>query len=372
MKILHLSDLHLGKRVYECSMLEEQRAILEQALEMAKRADVTVIAGDIYDRQVPPAEAVSLLSGFLSRMRAQRSPVVMISGNHDSAERIAFAGELLDESGVYVSPVYDGAPRRIDFEDEYGAVHIYLLPFVKPAHVRAVLDAPQLEGYTQALGAAVAAMEIDPAARNVLVSHQFVTGGLRSESEEVSVGGLDNVDAEVFAPFDYVALGHLHAAQSLCGGRVRYSGAPLAYAFSECGDEKCALLVTLGEKGMLGVERLPFAPQRAMKKLRGRFGELLDAARADDSYLQITLTDEEDIPDASRKLAAVYPNLLQVLYDNARTRAAQADFSQPAQDRRSPAELFAALYETQNGAPMTPQQDAYLRAMMEKIWEDEA
>ena len=370
-KILHLSDLHLGKRVFECSMIEQQRVILSQALDMAKRADVTVIAGDIYDRQVPPAEAVALLSDFLTQMRRQGSPVLLISGNHDSAERIAFGSGLLDAGGVYVSPVYDGAPRRVDFEDEHGVVQFHLLPFIKPAHVRAALEKPEIEGYTQALREAIGAMELDPSARHVLLAHQFVTGGMRSESEEISVGGLDNVDADVFAPFDYGALGHLHAPQSLCGGRVRYSGAPLCYAFSECGDVKGALLVTLGKKGELEAEKLPFEPEIPMKRLRGRFDELL-RAQTDDAYLQITLTDEEDMPDAARRLSQVYPNVLQVLYDNARTRAAQADFTLQQAVRRDPVQMFASLYELQNGQPMSGEQDAFLRAMMEKIWEDDA
>jgi len=211
-------------------------------------------------------------------------------------------------------------------------------------------------------------MELDASMRHVLVAHQFVTGGMRSESEEISVGGLDNVDADVFAPFDYVALGHLHAAQSLCGGRIRYSGAPLAYAFSECGDEKGALLVTLGEKGSVHTEKLPFRPEHAMRTMRGRFEELL-AGESSHDYLQIVMTDEEDIPDAARKLSKIYPNLLQVVYDNARTRAAQADFSRQAALQRAPAEMFAALYEMQNGTTMTQEQDAYLRGMMERIWE---
>ena len=372
MRILHLSDLHLGKRVFEMSMLPEQRVILEQALEMAKLADVTVIAGDIYDRQVPPAEAVALFDDFLTRMNGQGSRVVMISGNHDSAERIAFGAGLLDASGIYVSPVYDGKARRVELCDEHGAVHIHLLPFVKPAHVRAALDDEGIEGYTAAIRAAVEQMEIDPQARNVLIAHQFVTGSMRSESEEVSVGGLDNVDADVFEAFDYVALGHLHAAQSLCGGKVRYCGAPLAYAFSESGCVKGALLVQLGKKGELDIQTLPFSPLHRMSRLRGAFDELYDPEKTVQDYLQITLTDEDDVPDAARKLMQVYPNLLQVVYDNARTRAMAADFGVQTQTARSPMEMFETLFAMQNGKDMTDAQRAYLGGMMETIWEDEA
>lgn len=371
MKLLHLSDLHLGKRVFELSMLEEQRHILEQALELARQADATIIAGDIYDRQVPPAEAVALFDSFLTRMSEQGSPVLFIAGNHDSAERMAFGANLMNASGVYASPVYDGHARCVTLPDEYGPVNVYLLPFVKPVHVRAALERPEIEGYTPALAAAIGEMDVDPAARNVLVAHQFVTGGERSESEEIAVGGLDNVDAQVFDAFDYVALGHLHRAQSLCGGRVRYSGAPLPYAFSEVGREKGALLVTLGPKGELDVQPRALEPLHRMRRLRGAFDEL-SRGEASEDYLQITLTDEDDIPDAAARLSALYPNLLQLLYDNARTRAAAADFSRQALARREPLELFGELYAMQNGAPMEEAQRAYLAGVIERIWEGEA
>ena len=370
-KILHLSDLHLGKRVFEYSMLEEQRAVLSQALDMAKRADVTVIAGDVYDRPVPPAEAVTLFSAFLTDMNRQKSPVVMISGNHDSAERVAYLSGLLDANGVYVSPVYDGNVRRVTFEDEFGAVNLYLLPFVKPSHVRAALEDDAIEGYTAAMRAAIAQMDVDEHARNVLVAHQFVTGAATSDSEEVSVGGLDGIDASVFAPFDYVALGHLHRAQSLADGRVWYSGSPVCYSFSECGQEKCALLVELGQKGAVRVERLPFTPVHRMAKRRGTFDELYRMENACADYVQVTLTDEDDVPDAAAKLAQIYPNLMQVLYDNARTNARQADFSGLSVQRREPLELFDEFYAKQNGAGLSDEQRALLRAVMEPIWEDE-
>lgn len=372
MKILHLSDLHLGKRIFELSMIEEQRHMLDQALEWAGEADVTVIAGDLYDRQVPPAEAVSLLSDFLTRMSERGFPVLMISGNHDSAERVAFASELMDKSGVYLSPVYDGQAKRVTFEDVHGPVHIHLLPFVKPVYVRAALQDETIEGYTQAVGAAIARMEIDPQARNVLVAHQFVTGARTSESEEVAVGGLCNVDAAVFAPFDYVALGHLHAAQSLEGGRVRYSGAPLCYAFSEAEEEKGALMVTLGKKGELDVQMRPFAPLHAVRRIRGRFAQLTaqDVAPTQD-YVQITLEDEDDIPDAAGKLRPLYPNVLQILYDNARTRAQAADFSGERAPQERPMDLFAQLYAMQNGQEMTDGQRALLAGMMERIFEED-
>lgn len=372
MKLLHISDLHLGKRVFEMSMMEEQRAVLDQVVAMAARADATIIAGDVYDRQVPPAEAVALFDAFLTRMSAQGSPVLLIPGNHDSAERIAFGSQLMDRSGVHVAPVYDGRTRKVVLHDAHGDVNVYLLPFVKPAHVRAALGREDIEGYTQAIEAAIEAMHVDGATRNVLVAHQFVTGASRSESEEVSVGGLDGVDAEVFSPFDYVALGHLHAAQSLMDGRVRYSGAPVCYSFSEAGREKCALLVELGKKGVCSVTPFPFVPVHAMRKLRGRFEELMRPECATQDYVQITLTDEEDVPDAVGKLTGNYPNFMQLLYDNARTRAGQAEFDARDAVTRTPLELFEALYCAQNGTQMIAPQRSLLTGMMETIWEEDA
>lgn len=372
MNILHLSDLHLGKRIYECSMIEEQRHVLWQVLALAREADVTLIAGDLYDRPVPPAEAVALFDEFLTRMSAQGSTVVMIAGNHDSAERIAFGSRLMDGRGIYVSPVYDGAPRRVTLEDAHGPVHIYLLPFVKPAHVRAALGREDIEGYTQAVRAAIEAMNVDSRERNVLLAHQFVTGAGRSESEEVSVGGLDNVDADVFAPFDYVALGHLHAAQSLEGGRVRYSGAPLAYAFSEAGQEKGALMVRLGPKGDCDAQMHPLTPLHPLTRVRGNFAVLAspDAPVCED-YVQVTLTDEDDIAEAAGRLREVYPNLLEIRYDNVRTRAQQADFEQGAAMQDAPLARFEELFALQNGQEMSREQREYLSGLMERIWEDE-
>jgi len=372
MKLLHISDPHLGKRVYEMSMLEDQRAILEQVLAFARRADITLISGDIYDRPVPPAEAVALLDDFLTRMHAQGSPVALISGNHDSAERIAFGGGLMEASGVYVSAVYDGTVRKVELCDEFGAVHLHLLPFVKPSYVRAALgEEAKIESYTDAIAAVIAGMEIDPDVRNVLLCHQFVTGAQQSGSEELRVGGLDDVSAQVFDAFDYVALGHIHKAQRLYGGRVSYCGAPLCYDFGESGAQKAALLVELGKKGEMTVEPLPFAPVRQMVTVRGSYAQLSDPARSCEDYMEIILTDENDVPEAMGRLREIYPNLLHLGYDNARTRA--GDMSVIAKKaRRTPQEWMALLFEEQNGREMDEAQLALLDELVEEIWEGNA
>ena len=251
MKLMHLSDLHLGKRVNEFSLLEDQQYILNEILQMAdrERPDGVIIAGDVYDKAVPPAEAVSLLDRFLVELARRSLQVFVISGNHDSPERMAFGGRLMEGSGLHMAPVYRGQVDPIPLEDAYGPVNLYLLPFVKPAQVRRFFPDREIATYTQALEAAISAMDLDPRVRNVLVTHQFVTGAERCDSEELSVGGSDNVDVSVFAPFDYVALGHIHGPQCVGRETVRYCGTPLKYSFSEARHRKSVTLVELAPRG---------------------------------------------------------------------------------------------------------------------------
>ena len=299
MKLLHLSDLHLGKRVNEFSMIDDQRHVLDQILRVidAERPDAVLIAGDVYDKPVPTAEAVALLDWFLVELSGRQLQVFVISGNHDSAERMAFGGRLMEQSGVHLAPVYDGTVARWTLTDEHGPVHLYLLPFVKPVHVRRCFPEREIETYTDAVAAAVKAMDVDPAARNVLVTHQFVTGAARCESEEVSVGGADNVDASVFDGFDYVALGHLHGPQTVGRETVRYCGTPLKYSFSEAHHKKSVTVVELGEKGTVTVRTVPLTPRRDLVELRGAYEEVTrrdfyEGNGYQDSYVHITLTDE--------------------------------------------------------------------------------
>ena len=375
MKFLHLSDLHLGKRVNEFSMLEDQAYILDQIIELAgsQQADGIWIAGDVYDKPVPPAEAVRLFDDFLTRLAEMHLPVFIISGNHDSAERIAFGSRLLDASGVYLSPVYDGQVEPVLLSDQYGEIAVYLLPFIKPAMVRRLWEEEPLDSYQDALRAAVAHMEISPQRRNVLLAHQFVTGAQRCESEDVSVGGLDNVDADIFAPFDYVALGHLHGPQWVGRETIRYCGSPLKYSFSETGQQKSALLVELAEKGRIGITPLPLKPLRDMREIKGSYMEL--TARDSylgtntDDYLRAILTDEEDIPNAMDRLRTIYPNLMRLDYDNQRTRSVQAMNVSDQREEKAPLSLLGEFYRLQNNQPMSPEQEAFSKKLMEEIWE---
>ena len=378
MKFIHLSDLHLGKRVNGFSMLEDQEYILKKILQIVDsvRPDAAVIAGDVYDKSVPSAEAVTLLDDFLTRLSKRGIPVLLIAGNHDSAERLAFGGRLLEQSRVHISPVYAGNTECVTLEDSYGPVHFWLLPFVKPVNVRAFLpetEQANVQDYTQAMAAAITGMGADFSERNVLVCHQFVTGAGRSDSEDVSVGGLDNVDGSVFEGFDYVALGHIHGPQNVGSERIRYCGTPLKYSFSEKDQKKSVTIVTLGEKGSLDVQTVPLEPLRDLRELRGTYDSLTLRSNYEgtntEDYLHIVLTDEDDVPDAFRKLRIVYPNLMKLDYDNIRTRSGQAAGTPQAQEKRSEIQLLEDFYERQNGQPMNDAQKDYAQRTLERIKE---
>lgn len=379
MKLIHLSDLHLGKRVNGFSMLDDQRYILQEILHIIDREapDGVLIAGDVYDKSVPPAEAVALLDEFLVELSRRQLQVYLISGNHDSPERLAFGGRLMSQSGVHVAPVYDGRIVSFTQQDQYGSVEIFLLPFLKPAHVRRFFPDDPIDSYTDALRTVLSHAAVPTDKRTVLVTHQFVTGASRCDSEDISVGGSDNVDAAVFAPFDYVALGHIHNPQSAGAPHIRYCGTPLKYSFSEAAHEKSVTVVELRQKGEVDIRTVPLKPLRDMAELRGTYESLTfrgfyEGTTYPQDYLHITLTDEEDIPDAVSKLRVIYPNLMQLSYDNARTRAGVLAAPTEQTTQKTPLELTEAFYEGQNGQPMNDAQREFLRGLMERIWEEEA
>ncbi len=417
MKFIHLADLHIGKRVNAFPMLEDQRYILKQILTILREEQPdggVILAGDIYDKAIPSAEAVELFDEFLTQLASLRLRVFVIAGNHDSPERIAFGNRLMDRTGIYLSPVYDGHVKRITCPDitspatlsaanavdlDAGTypvesastsaaastcppVYVYLLPFLKPANVRRFYPEETIESYTDAIRVAIAHMDIDPTHRNLLVTHQFVTGASRSDSEDISVGGSDNVDASVFAPFDYVALGHLHGPQQMGeegGPLIRYAGTPLKYSFSEARHHKSVTVVEIGEKKADGVvdvciDTRELRPLHDMREIRGSYEELTLRANyegtATDDYIHATLTDEIEVPDAARHLQVIYPNLMKLDYDNARTRGQGSERLELEQlEEKSPLDLFSELFEKQNHKEMTEEQARYVQAQMEKIWE---
>lgn len=378
MKYIHLSDLHLGKRVGEISMLDEQSAVLEQILTIIdeESPDGVLIAGDVYDRTIPSAEAVELFDDFLVALSRRNVPTFIISGNHDSPERLTFGGRIMEASGIYLAPVYSGSVAPITMTDVHGTVKVWLLPFIKPSHVRRYFEDEEIVTYTDAMRVAIGAMKIDPSERNVLVTHQFVTGASRSESEDLSVGGTDNVDVSVFDDFDYVALGHIHGPQNCESERIRYCGTPLKYSFSEVTHNKSVTVVELGAKDSpLTVRTIPLTPLHEMRELRGSFAELTSFPFYADTtyttdYVRITLTDENDIPDAVGRLRQIYTNLMRLDYDNTRTRSNVVITGAVDAERKSAYDLFADFFEQQNGQPMSEEQRSYMMDLIEKIEED--
>ncbi len=372
MKFLHLSDLHIGKRVNEFSQLDDQQYILTEILRIIdeQKPNAVVIAGDIYDKSVPTAEAVSLFDWFLSSLSKRCLSVFIISGNHDSAERLSFANEIMDSSGIYISPTFKGEIKTVTLTDKIGEVCFHLLPFVKPANVRKYYPETEILSYDDAVKTVVENMNIDVSKRNVLVTHQFVTGAVRSESEEASVGGSDNIDYKNFDKFDYVALGHIHRPQSVGREEVRYCGTTLKYSFSEANHNKSVTVVTMGEKGDVKIETIGLSSKRDMVEIKGDYNTIVSkdfySALNTDDYYHITLTDEEDVIDAVAKLRVIYPNIMKLDYDNQRTRTNAEITLDDRVEEKTPLELFAEFYEMQNNQPLSDEQAQFLQELIEK------
>lgn len=376
MKIMHLSDLHIGKKVNEYSMLQDQIYILKEILHIIddEKVETVIIAGDVYDRSLPPNEALELFDEFLYQLSSRNVNVFVISGNHDSPERISYGGRMMTENKIFLSPVYDGNVKPITLNDDYGEVNFYLLPFVRPADIRRYFPDENIENYTDAVKVAIDNMNVDFSERNILVTHQFVTGAELSESEDIIVGGTDNVSGEVFDGFDYVALGHIHREQTVGKDNIRYCGTPLKYSFSEAKNIKSVTILDFNDKGNMEYSKIPLTPFRDMREIRGTYYELTlkssyESTNTED-YLHITLTDEEDIPDAIGKLRSIYPNIMKLDYDNLRTRGSGTVDAIENIESKSPFELFADLFKQQNNQDMSEEQEEIMRNLIDKIWEE--
>ena len=376
MKIMHLSDLHIGKKVNEYSMLQDQIYILKEILRIIdnEKVETVIIAGDVYDRSLPPNEALELFDEFLYQLSSRNVNVFVISGNHDSPERISYGGRMMTENKIFLSPVYDGNVKPISLNDDYGEVNFYLLPFVRPADIRRYFPDENIENYTDAVKVAIDNMNVDFSERNILVTHQFVTGAELSESEDIIVGGTDNVSGEVFDGFDYVALGHIHREQTVGKDNIRYCGTPLKYSFSEAKNIKSVTILDFNDKGNIEYSKIPLTPFRDMREIRGTYYELTlksnyESTNTED-YLHITLTDEEDIPDAIGKLRSIYPNIMKLDYDNLRTRGSGTVDAIENIESKSPFELFAELFKQQNNQDMSEEQEEIMRNLIDKIWEE--
>ncbi len=375
MKFLHISDLHLGKRVNEFSMIEDQKYILKEILTIVndQKPDGVLIAGDVYDRSIPTEDAMKLWDDFLVSLATKKIPVFAISGNHDSAIRFSDHGALVDATGIHLSPVYDGDAKSFQLEDKDGVVNIYMLPFVKPTIVKNIFPKEEIADYTDACRVAIKHMNVKKNERNILIAHQFVTGAERCESEEIVVGGLDNVSAGIFDDFDYVALGHIHGKQSIKRDTIRYCGTPLKYSFSEKDHVKSVTVVEIGKKGKVKIDEIPLVPKHDLREIKGTYVELTAKKNYEDTdtedYIHAVLTDENDIVDAIGKLRVIYPNLMKLSYDNKRTKQQQMISGVDGVETKTPIELFEEFYEKQNNDQMSDEQREFSLKCIEAIWE---
>lgn len=367
MHFLHLSDLHIGRRLNGFSLLEDQAHVLEQVIQMAKDADAVLLAGDLYDKAQPSAEAIRMVGDFLVRLSRMGKPVFAISGNHDSPEQVAYCRELLGECGVWMAQAFDGKLEPHILHDEWGEVHVWLLPFIRPASVRPYF--PYVKTYEDAVRAALSAITFHPDARHVLVSHQYVSGAEVCESEMRLIGGVDQISLSTFDGFDYVALGHLHSPQQMAQGRVCYAGSPMPYSLSEEHQQKVALMVHLGPKGQRSIEKRPLEPLRKMRTVTGSLAEIAAPENHSDDYVYAVLTDEEVLLDPLGALRMTYPRLMGMRIRNSRTNEEAAVVENNDAEYLSPIEHFQTFYAMQNHE--TPPDERRLAVMQQIIQEAE-
>lgn len=369
MKFLHLADLHLGKRLNDFSFLEDQVRLLCQVEEIARseRADAVLIAGDVYQKASPQSEAMAAFDQFITRLKEMGLAVFVISGNHDSAQRISYFSSLLKNSGVYVSEAFDGHLQQVTLQDEHGELVVSLLPFLKPIQLRRFYPDEKIETYQDAVQAVLRHSPVDTSKRNVLVCHQFITGAETSDSEEKTVGGLDNIDAAVFADFDYVALGHIHKPQQCARETLRYAGSLMKYSFSEVNQKKTVAVVEMGEKGETQVHTVPLNAPHDMRLVEGLMDDVLAMPYSED-YVWVTLRDELPPPDARVTVSTVFPNMMKFSVVNSKTKTDIDVLAREAMENKSLEELFSDFYRLQNNdCPPGPRHMEILRSLRKEL-----
>lgn len=375
MRFLHISDLHIGKKLIDKSLLDDQEFILKKIINIISKnkLEAAMIAGDIYDKSIPSSEAIELFDYFITKLAEKNIKVFMISGNHDSPERIGFGSYVFSKSNVFISPAYNGEIKMIPVEDEFGLINIYLLPFIKPSYVRDVYPDSSIENYSDALKNVIDNLEVDKKKRNIIIAHQYVGNAQKDGSEETSIGGLEIVDEKLFKDFDYVALGHIHKKQNI-RKNIRYCGSPLQYAFSDKKEEKTVTIVDIGKKGSMIIKEIPLEPKRKLVELKGRFKELTSKKYISkqnlDDYYHITLTDEKDIVEGANKLRAIYPNLLKLDYENRRTNNKKIIKAVTEMESRTTIELFSDFFKLQNGTEMSKEQRNIMQGLIKEIEEN--
>ena len=351
MRFLHTSDLHIGKKIGEISLLEDQKDVLDQIVRIAveKNCDAVIIAGDIYQRSDPSAESMNLFSDFLYDLTSKGIKVICVSGNHDSGLRLSYLSRIIRGSGVYLSEVFRGQPEKITFKnDSDNNVNFFLLPFIRPSDVNRYNPEAKVKTYDEAVRYVIENTEINDEEINIIIAHQFITGSSTSESEESYIGGLENVDAAVFDRFDYVALGHLHRPQSIGRSTMRYSGTPLKYSISETNDVKSCVLVDVKEKEDLNVQLIPLIPLHDVRDIHGMFREIMMMPYSED-FVRVELNDEDVPPDARIIISnSVFKNMFRFAVKNSKTsEETEVDISENVENR-SIMDLFCDFYALQN------------------------
>lgn len=378
MKLVHLADLHIGKTVNEFSMIEDQKYILDQILKHIHemKADGVLLAGDIYDRAIPTGEAVELLDGFLTRLEEAGIFVCLVTGNHDSPERVGFADRILMKRGIYIETFPQKVLKKVEFQDEFGPLNIYMLPFAKPALVRHMFQDEDVKTYEDSVRRIIKTADVDKEQRNILVTHHFITArgvtSVESESENmISVGGTDRVDASCFDIFDYTALGHLHGPQSVGRETVRYSGSPLKYSFSEVFQEKSMTVLDFQEKGKISIETIPLKPRFDLRKIKGKLRDLIQPDVVNEGnpkdYLMVTLTDTETLIDPIYTLRNVYPNVMQLVFEKNIISGANTLNRIQGIKNKPVTELFETFYEEVVGEPMDSRREDIARSVIEEV-----
>lgn len=382
MRLMHLSDLHLGKLVLEQSMIEDQKYIMEEIIRIVENnnVDVVMIAGDVYDRGIPSVEAVNLFSSFLTRLYKLGVKVMVIAGNHDSRDRLVFGNELFVDNGIYIEGVFNGNLKKQVMRDDYGNLNIYMLPFVKPADVRKWYPDFEITSYNDAIKCIIDNADINQDERNIIMVHQFVTASgidlVRSDSEVISLGGIDNVDVNNFLEFDYVAMGHIHGPQKLIRDTVRYAGSPLKYSFSEVNHKKSVPIIDFKAKNDIKIELVPLEPLRDMRIIKGPIDRLLDkdiySIGDVNDYINAIITDLDYVVDAIGKLRAVYKNLLKLEYDNKRYSIDNLGKSSASGDiaNKAPLDLFLEFYEKQNNIELGDDLKILVSKVIEEVLDE--
>ena len=378
MKILHLADLHLGKILQEQSLIEDQKYMLNEIINIIKDENVeaVLISGDIYDRSIPSVEAVNLLDEFLKKLAKElKLKVFIIAGNHDSKERLNFGSKMFEDDGIYIETKYKGNLRKISLNDEFGKLNIFMLPFIKPIEVKQFFDEDLENNYNTAISKIIGKEKIDTNERNIILVHQFITAGTnepeRTESEVLTLGGMENVDVSNFNNFDYVAIGHVHRAQRIGRDTARYAGTMLKYSFSEVNDNKSVPIIDIKEKGNINIKLIPLKPLRDMREIKGPLEKLLSKEIYEqgntEDYIKAIITNEEPVYDAIGKIRRVYPNTLKLEIKNSKTinDIKIQNMNLENLKKKSELELFADFYKSQNAVELDEKQ---ISIMQKIIW----